>query len=128
MALAEVVGRIERQPRAPEFALNLLAEYKVPQVPGLFTDFNAHFIGSRPTDNADVYSVGSYATFDVGVGYLTKIYHRAVTFRLAVDNLTNRSYWTNIVPGGLNGYTGAGNASASLGAPRTVSASVQFDL
>ncbi|MGF6573856.1 iron complex outermembrane receptor protein [Paraburkholderia sp. GAS333] len=112
----------------PEFALNLLAEYKVPQVPGLFTDFNAHFIGSRPTDNADVYSVGSYATFDVGVGYLTKIYHRAVTFRLAVDNLTNRSYWTNIVPGGLNGYTGAGNASASLGAPRTVSASVQFDL
>jgi iron complex outermembrane receptor protein len=112
----------------PEFALNLLAEYKVPQIPGLFTDFNAHFVGSRPTDNANVYSVGSYATFDVGVGYLTKIYHRAVTFRVAVDNLTNRNYWTNIVPGGLNGYTGAGNASASLGAPRTVSASVQFDL
>ncbi|WP_144107078.1 TonB-dependent receptor [Paraburkholderia sp. BCC1886] len=112
----------------PEFALNVLAEYKVPQVPGLFTDFNAHYIGARPTDDSDTYSVGSYATFDLSVGYLTSIFDRAVTFRFALDNLTNRHYWTNIVPGGLNGYTGAGNSTAQLGAPRTISASVQFEL
>jgi iron complex outermembrane receptor protein len=72
--------------------------------------------------------VGSYTTLDLGVGYLADIMDRAVTFRLSVDNVTNRHYWTNIVPGGLNGYTGSGNATAQLGAPRTVTASVEFDL
>ena len=51
----------------------------------------------------------------------------ATTFRLDVTNLTNRHYWTNIVPGGLNGYSGAGYASASLGAPRQVQLSMQLD-
>lgn len=112
----------------PRFALSMLAEYKVPQVAGLSADLGAHFVGARPTDNMDINSVSSYTTFDASVGYLTTILDRAVTFRLAVDNLTNRRYWTNIVPGGLNGYTGAGNATAQLGAPRTVMASVQFAL
>ncbi|MCY0389281.1 TonB-dependent siderophore receptor [Robbsia sp. Bb-Pol-6] len=112
----------------PVFAMNFLAEYKVPQVPGLFTTFNTHFVGARPTDNTNTYSVSSYTTFDLGAGYLTSMFNRAVTFRLALDNLTNRRYWTNIVPGALTGYTGAGNATAQLGAPRTVQASVQFEL
>lgn len=112
----------------PEFALNVLMQYKVPQVPGLFTNLNVHYVGARPTDNANTWSVGSYTTLDLGVGYLADILDRAVTFRLSVDNVTNRHYWTNIVPGGLNGYTGSGNATAQLGAPRTVTASVEFDL
>ena len=44
-----------------------------------------------------------------------------------MTNLTNRHYWTNIVPGGLNGYSGAGYASTSLGAPRQVQLSMQLD-
>ncbi|WP_321815393.1 MULTISPECIES: TonB-dependent siderophore receptor [unclassified Paraburkholderia] len=112
----------------PEFALNVLMQYRIEQVPGLFTNLNVHYVGSRPTDNANNWSVGSYTTLDLGVGYLADIFDRAVTFRLSVDNVTNRHYWTNIVPGGLNGYTGSGNATASLGAPRTITASVEFDL
>ncbi|WP_321842875.1 TonB-dependent receptor [Paraburkholderia bannensis] len=112
----------------PEFALNVLMQYKIQQVPGLFTNLNVHYVGARPTDNTNTWSVGSYTTLDLGVGYLADIMDRAVTFRLSVDNVTNRHYWTNIVPGGLNGYTGSGNATAQLGAPRTVTASVEFDL
>jgi iron complex outermembrane recepter protein len=112
----------------PEFTANLLLQYKVPQLPGLFTNFDVRYVGARPTDNANVFSVGSYTTLDAGIGYLADIFGKAVTFRLSVNNITNRHYWTNIVPGGLNGYTGAGNATAQLGAPRTVTASVEFDL
>jgi iron complex outermembrane receptor protein len=112
----------------PRFALSMLAEYKVPQVTGLSADFGTHFVSARFTDNADANSVSSYTTFDLSVNYLTTVLNRAVTLRLGVDNLTNRHYWTNIVPGGLNGYIGSGNATAQLGAPRTVTASVQFAL
>ncbi|WP_459622933.1 TonB-dependent receptor [Burkholderia sp. 3C] len=112
----------------PKYTVNLLAEYDVRQVPGLAADVNLHYVGARATDNANSGSAAAYATVDLGVRYLTSVFERAVTLRLAVDNLTNRQYWTNIVPGGLNGYTGAGNATAQLGAPRTVMASVEFEL
>lgn len=112
----------------PKYTINLLAEYEVRPVPGLATDVNLHYVGARATDNTNAGSVGAYATVDLGVRYLTGLFGRAVTLRLDVDNLTNRHYWTNIVPGGLNGYTGSGNATAQLGAPRTVMASVEFEL
>ena len=112
----------------PHFAFNMLAEYRIPQVTGLSTSFNAHYISSRPTDDANTASASGYATFDISAAYEAVILGRLTTFRLGVFNLTNKRYWTNIYPGGLNGYTGAGNASAQLGAPRTVQASVQFEL
>ena len=64
---------------------------------------------------------------DVGSNYRTRLFGTDTTFRLAVTNVTNRRYWTNIVPGALTGYTGTGYASAQLGAPREATASVQFD-
>ena len=55
------------------------------------------------------------------------MFNTPVTFRLDVTNLTNRRYWTNVVPGALTGYTGAGYASAQLGAPRQAELSMQID-
>ena len=34
--------------------------------------------------------------------------------------MADKKYWTNVVAGGLNGYSGAGNASAAVGDPRTM--------
>ena len=48
--------------------------------------------------------------------------------RLDVANLFDKRYLTNILPGGLNGYTGAGNAQATLGRPRTVQVSAALAL
>lgn len=112
----------------PKVTANMLLEYRVAAIRGLYAEFNARFVGARPTDNANLTSVSSYTTFDVGVNYSTAIDRHALTLRLGVNNLANRRYWTNIVPGGLNGYTAAGNASAAIGAPRTVQTSVQLDI
>jgi len=112
----------------PRITANLLTEYSLPQLPGFTVNLNARHVGRRPTDNTNDNWVGAYSTFDAGARYTTKMWARSTVYRLEVTNLTDRHYWTNIVPGGLNGYSGAGNASADLGRPRMFQASVQVDL
>jgi iron complex outermembrane receptor protein len=112
----------------PRVTFNMLASYSVPQVPGLSADLNAHYVTSRETDDANLTDVRGYSTFDLSAAYQTKIMGRHTVFRLSIDNLTNESYWTSILPGGNTGYTGVGAANAQMGAPRQVIASVRFDL
>ena len=111
----------------PRYTANMLAVYTLPQLPDVDVDTNVHYVGRRATDNANDSWVGSYTTVDVGGGYHTKMFGSATTFRLDITNLTNRHYWTNIVPGALTGYSGAGYASAQAGAPRQAQVSMQID-
>ncbi|WNC08018.1 TonB-dependent receptor [Pseudomonas coleopterorum] len=107
---------------------SLLTEYRIDQVPGLAVNLNARYVGPRPVDDSNDHWVGSYQTFDIGASYTTRLMNRDTVYRLEMTNVGNKHYWTNIVPGGLNGYTGAGQASASPGAPRMLQASIQVDL
>ena len=107
---------------------SLLTEYRIDQVPGLAVNLNARYASARPVDDRNDHWVGSYETFDVGASYSTRWLERDTTCRLEVTNVGNAHYWTNIVPGGLNGYTGAGQASATPAAPRMLQASIQVDL
>ncbi|MEQ7919395.1 TonB-dependent receptor [Xanthomonas sp. WHRI 1810A] len=107
---------------------SLLTEYRIDQVPGLAVNLNARYVGPRPTDDSNDHWVGSYETFDIGASYSTRLVERDTVYRLEMTNVGNAHYWTNIVPGGLNGYTGAGQASASPAAPRMLQASIQVDL
>lgn len=109
------------------FTANMLAIYSIEQVPGLDVDTNIHYVGRRATDNSNSSWVSSYTTMDIGGSYHTRLFGNSTTFRLDITNLMNRYYWTNIVPGALTGYTGAGYASAQLGAPREAEFSVQVD-
>ncbi|MEF3101612.1 TonB-dependent siderophore receptor [Raoultella terrigena] len=111
----------------PRFTANMLVIYSIDALAGLDVNSNVRYVGRRATDSANDGWVGSYTTVDVGSNYRTRLFGTDTTFRLAVTNVTNRRYWTNIVPGALTGYTGAGYASAQLGAPREATASVQFD-
>ena len=111
----------------PRFTASMLAVYSLEQLPGVDVDTNVRYVGRRATDNANDSWVGSYTTVDVGGSYATRMFNTPVTFRLDVTNLTNRRYWTNVVPGALTGYTGAGYASAQLGAPRQAELSMQID-
>lgn len=111
----------------PRFTSNVLAVYSIEQVQGLDVDANVHYVGRRATDNANDTWVGSYTTVDIGSRYATRLWNTPTTFRFDIINLTDRRYWTNIVPGALTGYTGAGAASAQLGAPRQAQISVQVD-
>lgn len=107
---------------------SLLTEYRIDQVPGLAVNLNARYVGPRPVDDSNDHWVGSYQTVDIGASYTTRLMNRDTVYRLEMTNVGNEHYWTNIVPGGLNGYTGAGQASASAGAPRMLQAWIQVDL
>lgn len=107
---------------------NALVDYAVPAVPGLGFNVNVSYASRRPGNNTNTEYVDGYTVFDLGARYRTKIAGKSVTLRVAVDNITNRHYWANIAPSGQNGYSGTGNGTGTLGAPRTVRASLQVDL
>lgn len=107
---------------------NALVDYAVPAVPGIGFNVNVSYASRRPGNNTNTDYVDGYTVFDLGARYRTKIAGKSVTLRVAVDNITNRHYWANIAPSGQNGYSGTGNGTGTLGAPRTVRASLQVDL
>jgi iron complex outermembrane receptor protein len=71
--------------------------------------------------------VAGYNLFDLGARYVSNIGNLPVTWRLAVDNIADRHYWSTVGPSNLTGAN-TGNLLAHLGSPRTVlaSASVYF--
>lgn len=109
------------------YTASLFAAYDLPFINGTDIHGGMHYVGRRSTDNANSSWVGSYTTVDIGSSYKTRLLNTAATFRVDITNLTNRHYWSNIVPGGLNGYSGAGYASAQLGEPRMLQVSMQFN-
>ncbi|MCU5775487.1 TonB-dependent siderophore receptor [Erwiniaceae bacterium BAC15a-03b] len=111
----------------PRYTASLFAAYDLPLFSGTDLHAGMRYVGRRSTDNSNDGWVGSYTTFDAGTAYRTRLFNTDTTFRLDMTNLTNRHYWTNIVPGGLNGYSGAGYASAQLGEPRMVQVSMQLN-
>ena len=111
----------------PRYTASLFAAWDLPWITGTELHSGARYVAARATDNANHGWVSGYTTLDAGAAWKTRLMKTDTTFRLDVTNLTNRHYWTNIVPGGLNGYSGAGLASASIGAPRQVQLSMQLD-
>ena len=52
---------------------NLLTIYHVAALPGVDLNANVHYVGKRPTDNANLSWVKAYTTFDLGGSYTTKL-------------------------------------------------------
>jgi iron complex outermembrane receptor protein len=111
---------------APRVKGNTLWEYTIPAVPGLVATFNYQFSGTRPANDTNSFFVAGYNLFDVGARYSSLILNKQVTWRLSVDNVTNRSYWSTVGPSNLTGAN-TGNLLAHFGTPRTVLAAVQMD-
>ncbi|WP_423821207.1 TonB-dependent siderophore receptor [Salinisphaera sp. SPP-AMP-43] len=108
----------------PDVTANMLLRYDLPSIVGLSVSANARYFSRRNTNNRGSDHVSAEATVDLGASYDTRITGHGTTFRVMLNNATDAHYWTNIHPGGLNGYSGSGSASAELAAPRTVDASV----
>lgn len=107
---------------------SLLLTWNVAQMPGLsLTAFGRH-VSNRPTDNANLFYAPGYSTLDLGVKQEIPIAGKTVVARVDVANVFDEHFLTNILPGGLNGYSGAGNAQATLGRPRTVQVSMALAL
>jgi iron complex outermembrane receptor protein len=87
-------------------------EYALPQVPGLTLDGGVYYTGSF--DNfANTVEYPGVVTFDLGARYKMKLRNTTVTYRLNVQNLTDKNYWMS---------------SDYVGPPRTIcgSASLSF--
>lgn len=107
---------------------NTFWEYQLGSVPGLFVNLNLQYASRRPGNNSNTTWVGSYTVGDIGMRYVSKLMGKSATWRLNVNNVSDERYWANIAPSGQNGYSGTGNGTGTLGAPRNLMASLQFDL
>ncbi|MFK0087754.1 TonB-dependent siderophore receptor [Pseudomonas sp. NPDC090755] len=104
----------------PNFRAAVQADYSLP-VDGLALLGGARYSASKYADQAGTVEVGSYAVFDLGGRYSTRVGGYDTVFRLMVDNVFDKRYWRD-----AGEYLGDGYLFQ--GAPRTahVSASVSF--
>ena len=105
---------------------NALFEYQIAAVPGLVATLNYQFSGRRAANDTNSQYAPGYSLFDVGARYGVSLMGKAVSLRLAVNNVTDRHYWSTIAPSNLTG-TNTGNLLAHVGSPRTVLASASVD-
>jgi iron complex outermembrane recepter protein len=111
---------------APKVKGNTLFEYQIPTVPGLVATFDYQFSGPRAANDTNSFYVAGYNLFDVGARYTSTVLTKSVTWRLAVDNLADKHYWSTVAPSNLTGAN-TGNLLAHFGSPRTVLASMSID-
>lgn len=107
----------------PKVKGNVLLEYHVPSISGLVATFDYQFSGPRPGDDTNQFSVAGYNLIDIGGRYTLRMWGTPVAWRLAVENVADRHYWSTIGPSNITG-SNTGNLVAHLGAPRTLQASV----
>jgi len=112
---------------APKVKGNVLFEYRIPQIQGLVATFDYQFSGTRPANDTNSFFAAGYNLFDLGTRYSATLLGKGVTWRLSVDNITDKRYWSTIGPSNLTGAN-TGSLLAHLGSPRTVLASVSVDL
>ena len=112
---------------APKVKGNMLFEYRIPGLSGLVATFDYQFSGTRAANDANSFFAPGYNLFDLGARYTSAIWNRPVTWRLAVDNVTDRRYWSTIGPSNLTGAN-TGNLLAHMGSPRMLLASVSVKL
>jgi iron complex outermembrane recepter protein len=112
---------------APKVKGNMLFEYRVPGLAGLIATFDYQFSGTRAANDTNSFVAPGYNLFDIGARYTSSLFSKPVTWRLAVDNVTDRRYWSTIAPSNLTGAN-TGNLLGHLGSPRTVQASLSVDL
>ncbi len=111
---------------APKVKGNTLFEYRIPALERLVAVFDWQFSGPRPGNDTNSFYAAGYNLFDIGVRYSANLAGKNVTWRLAVNNVTDRNYWSTVAPSNLTGAN-TGNLLAHLGAPRTVLASASVD-
>ncbi|HEY7336960.1 MAG TPA: TonB-dependent receptor [Bryobacteraceae bacterium] len=111
----------------PDYKSNLLAEYRVPFLTGVYGNFDWQHVGRRAIDDINSAYTPQYNTFDFGVRYTTRIGEKPATFRVTVNNITDVHYWSTLGPGSITGQS-TGSYLGHLGEPRLITASVRFGL
>jgi iron complex outermembrane receptor protein len=111
---------------APRWKGNVLLEYALPAVSGLTASVDYQFATSRAGNDTHTLEVAGYGLLDLGARYRHELGGRPVTWRLTVNNVFDRAYWSTVAPSNITG-TNAGNMVAHLGSPRTMVGSFAID-
>jgi len=102
----------------PKWTMNAGVEWDTPWNQDLSLSLRAVYTSSQYINNTNTDEIPSWVRYDIGARYKTVINKIPVTYRLSVENLFDKHYWS--------GYSD--KALATLGSPRTVklSATMQF--
>jgi iron complex outermembrane recepter protein len=109
----------------PDYKSNILAEYHLPKMRGVFLNFDWQHVGLRAIDDINSEFTPEYNIFDFGVRYIARIKGKTTTFRVASNNATDVHYWSTLGPGSITGQS-TGSYLAHLGEPRLLTASMRF--
>ncbi|MEX1827402.1 TonB-dependent receptor [Luteibacter sp. CQ10] len=101
----------------PRFQANAGVEWDIPHTPDITVSARAVRTGKQYLDTANQLKVPAWTTYDVGARTTAHLEGVPVTFRLTVQNLTNKGYWASANGGYL-----------TQGLPRTYYVSASFDL
>lgn len=94
------------------------AEYDIKPIEGLTTTALLNHSGPQWADSANTKKLDSYTTLDLGLRYRTKLNQNDVVWRVAVENVTNEKYWSNVENTGT--YISQGDG-------RTLKAGITYD-
>lgn len=101
----------------PQLMANAGVEWDVKWVPGMTLTGALTYTADEYVNQTNTQSVPSWTTVDLGVRYKTKLVGKSTTFRVGVNNVFDRHYWSGV----------ASYGTLSLGAPRTLYASAAVD-
>lgn len=110
----------------PDYKSNILTEYRLPLIVGMFLNMDWQHVGRRPIDDINSTWTPQYNTFDFGVRYTTRVFGKVTTWRVTANNVTNVFYWSTIGPAAITGQS-TGNDLGHLGEPRLITASMRFE-
>ncbi|MET0936414.1 MAG: TonB-dependent siderophore receptor, partial [Luteibacter sp.] len=101
----------------PRFQANLGAEWDIPNTPDVTLSARAVRTGKQYVNVTNTLDIPAWTTYDVGARASSTLEGVPVTFRLTVQNITNKGYWASATGGYL-----------TQGTPRTYMVSASFDL
>lgn len=78
---------------APSFVATAQLSYAVPQVPGLKLTADAKYTGGTMLNASNQLKLPGYTVANIGASYATRIGGHDTTFRVAINNVTNKRYW-----------------------------------
>ncbi len=110
----------------PEWKSDATLDWHPGLLHGVAFTGSAHYESERAATDTGNSFAPRYVTFDIGMRYAASVLRHAMVARLAAVNVTDRHYYSSIADGNIVGSPGANTAYS--GAPRTVLASIEFDL
>ena len=80
----------------PTLRASLYGDYALPWIEGLALLGGVQYSGKKYANQQGAAEVGSYAIFNIGSRYSTRIDGYDTVFRLTVDNLFDKRYWRDV--------------------------------